>query len=200
MNAPRRTQAERRQATIDKLVEATISILAEGGYGSTSISKICGLAELSQGALFRQFDTRLDLIAHATETIGDRHLQAFATELASAESAQRPARRMVEVIRQVCRSRNHAAWHEVIVAARTDPKLHAAVADVLARFETSILDFVRLVAPVPPSREARVATVVLSIMHMFDSEAVTVFVKPNVAIESERVSWASEVLERELAE
>jgi hypothetical protein len=105
---------------------------------------------------------------------------------------------MVEVIRQVCRSRNHAAWHEVMVAARTDAKLHSAVSDVLARFESSILDFVRLVVPVPEEREVHVATVVLSIMHMFDSEAVTVLVKPNLPIEKARLSWATQILEREL--
>jgi hypothetical protein len=116
----------------------------------------------------------------------------------SAEADVRPARRMVEVIRAVCRSRNHAAWHEVMVAARTDPKLRVAVADVLARFESSVLDLVRLAVPVPAEREVRVATAVLSVMHMFDSEAVTVVVKPNPAIEESRGVWATGILEREL--
>ena len=57
--------------------------------------------------------------------------------MASAEADVRLARRMVEVIRAVCRSGHHAAWHEVMVAARTDPKLRVAVADGLARFESS---------------------------------------------------------------
>lgn len=194
MSPPRRTQAQRRNATIIRLVDATIEVLADVGYGSTSISRICKMAGLSQGALFRQFDSRIGLIARATETIGQRHLEAFTTSLDTDASPQK----IVEVIRDLCRSRNHSAWHEVMVAARTDPSLHDVVVGVLTRFETSILELVQAVAPVSPERGERVGALVLSIMHMFDSEAVTVLVKPSPAIEAARLAWATEVLGAEL--
>lgn len=198
MTERKRTQAERRDATIARLIDATIDVLVDIGYGSTSISKICAIAGLSQGALFRQFDSRLDLIARATEAIGERHLQRFATSFAHLDD--RSAAALVEVIRDVCRSRNHAAWHEVMVAARTDPALHAVVVGVLTSFEASIMQLVGSFTDVPAERETRVATIILSIMHMFDSEAVTVRVKPNPEIERARVMWATQILAAELDE
>ena len=65
MPAVRRTQAERREATIGKLVEATIGCLAELGYSGTSTGAICKRAGVSQGGMFRHFGTRLELIAAA---------------------------------------------------------------------------------------------------------------------------------------
>ncbi len=198
MNAPRRTQAERRAATVEKLVDATIESLSIKGYARTSISEICKRAGVSQGALFRQFDTRLALIAHATDIIGRRHLNTFATAMADGEFADAPGATMVRLVRELSRSSVHAAWHEVMVAARTDQGLHASVASVLEAFEAAILDGVRYALPVREGRELQMAAVVLSIMHMFDSEAVTIVVKPNPELEAARVDWAVGLLEREL--
>ena len=58
----RRTQAERRAATIERLVDASIAVLAESGYAGASVKAICDHAGVSQGALFRHFETRLELL------------------------------------------------------------------------------------------------------------------------------------------
>lgn len=191
----RRTQAERRDATIERLVDATVDALAEVGYARTTVSEICRRAELSQGALFRQFDTRQALIARATEAIGERHLAAFADVFGAAPL---DLARLVSLIRELCRTPTHAAWHEVMVAARTDDGLRAAVGAVLAAFEAAVLDAVRATLPVPPEHALRVGTFVLSIMHLFDSEAVTVPVKASPAIERARIDWAVDAFKREL--
>ena len=73
----RRTQAERREATIARLLDATIDALAERGYAGASVAEICRRAGLSQGALFRHFDTRHAVIGAATDEIGRRHLARF---------------------------------------------------------------------------------------------------------------------------
>ena len=51
--------------------------------------------------------------------------------------------------------------------------------------------------PAHAHRGFETVTIVLSIMHMFDSEALTVTVKPNPEIEAARITWATRVL-REL--
>ncbi|MFT6398852.1 MAG: hypothetical protein ACJAYU_003614 [Bradymonadia bacterium] len=139
------------------------------------------------------------LVAHATDVIGKRHLSSFAGALADGEFDQDPARTMVHLVRDLCRSANHAAWHEVMVAARTDVGLHESVAGVLETFEAAILDVVKYALPIREGQELRMAAVVLSVMHMFDSEAVTIVVKPNPALEAARVEWATALLQRELA-
>ncbi len=191
------TQAERRAATIARLVDATIETLVAEGYARTTVKAICDRAGLSQGALFRQFDTRLDLIARAVQVIGERHLAGFADALPPPDAPRAPDwSRVVRLVRDLCRSDTHAAWHEVMVAARTDAGLRAAVSTVLRDFEAAVLGSVRAMVPVHPDREAAVAAAMLSVMHCFDSEAVTVAVYGNAAIEAARLTWAAETLRR----
>jgi AcrR family transcriptional regulator len=193
------TQAERRDATVRRLVDATIAALVDEGYAGTTVKAICTRAGLSQGALFRQFDTRLDLVARAVRTIGERHLAAFADAFPPTRSgAALDLERVVRVIRDVCRTDTHAAWHEVMVAARTDSGLHAAVRQVLTDFEAGLFEAVRRTAQVPPDREPVVAAAVLSVMHMFDSEAVTVAILRNPELEAARVAWAATALRQTL--
>jgi hypothetical protein len=45
----------------------------------------------------------------------------------------------------------------------------------------------------------RLGVVLLSLMHMFDSEAVTTAVHPNPGIEEARIAWTADLLRRELA-
>ena len=56
--ARRRTQQERREGTIRKLLDAAAETLIEVGYSEASVQRICARAEVSQGALFRHFASR----------------------------------------------------------------------------------------------------------------------------------------------
>ncbi|WP_280300171.1 helix-turn-helix domain-containing protein, partial [Nocardia neocaledoniensis] len=62
MTNARRTQAERSAATIAKLVEATIEAIEKVGYHSTSLGEISSRAGVSKAAVFRHFDSRMDLV------------------------------------------------------------------------------------------------------------------------------------------
>lgn len=190
----RRTQAERREATVGKLVQATIDSLAKDGYARTSVAAICRRADLSQGALFRHFPTRLHLVAAATDAIAQRNVRTF--ETAFAEELDLEA--AVRFIRAAARTPQHAAWHEVMVAARTDPGLRDAVAGGLRRFEEAIVAIVDRVFGAQIADSGHAAVVLLTLMHAFDSEAVTVDVYPNPAIEEARVAWAVSVLRQVL--
>jgi AcrR family transcriptional regulator len=191
----RRTQSQRRSAAIARLVDATIEAISEIGYGRASVREICQRASLSQGALFRHFDSRVALIAHAVNVVGQRHLQRFATALSETSLGEAPASSVVRLIRDLCRSSDHAAWHEVMVAARTDSALHNAVAETLTAFERAIIGTVADAFDLTLDESTNVASVVLSIMHMFDSEAVTIVVRPNAAVEAARLDWAAAIWE-----
>lgn len=193
---PRRTQNERKTATIARLVDATIAALAEVGYARASVSEVCARAGLTQGALFRHFATRHDLVAKATEEIAARHVLRFSDSFAApaAEVDAMALERVVRFAREVTRTDMHAAWREVMIAARTDGALRAAVREPLARYERALLEATWRFFGVEGERAEHVGAVVLSIMHAFDSEAVTVAIWPNAAIEEARVRWATKVL------
>lgn len=194
---PRRTQAERREATTGKLLDATIECLAELGYARTSVAAICSAAGLSQGALFRHFPTRRDVIVAAADAIGQRDLEDF--EAAVARLDPEDYLSIVRRIRGICRTPTHAAWHEIMVASRTDAELRDAAREGLLRFETMLIEASARFFGVGRTVAERAAVVLLSVMHMFDSEAVTVVVLENEPLEQARIEWVAAMLERELS-
>jgi AcrR family transcriptional regulator len=146
-NRPRRrtahrTQQERREETIGKLLDATIDALAEVGYSRTSVSEICSRAGLSHGALFCHFDSRLALIAAAAEEVGRRHLARLRAEF---EPAENPTAEESDILVRVigfldgaAHSRMNAVWHELLLASRTDERLRPAVRQVMSRYAEQI--------------------------------------------------------------
>ena len=64
-----------------------------------------------------------------------------------------------------------------MVAARTDEELRECVRQPLQDFESALLHTVNAVAG--PSASPRTGAIVLSILHAFDSEAVTIQILPN---------------------
>ena len=193
----RRTQEDRRAETIGRLVEATIDSLYEAGYAATSTYAVCKRAGVSQGALFNHFDKRIDLVVRTTQAICERHLERYAAAtrgLSTLDEAE--VRVLVEFIRASTRTREHGAWHEVMVAARTDGELRERIASSLSTFEHALLETVTRVFG--RAADDPIGVVALSIMHMFDSEAVTASVYPNAKIERERIEWATALLQDEL--
>ena len=73
----RRSQQERREGTIRKLLDAATETLIEVGYAEASVQRICERAELSQGALFRHFATREALMVAVGEDVGAELLTAY---------------------------------------------------------------------------------------------------------------------------
>ena len=63
--AERRTQAQRRAVSRARLLDAAVACLAERGYGGTTLPEIVRRAELSNGALWRHFRSKDELLVAA---------------------------------------------------------------------------------------------------------------------------------------
>lgn len=61
----RLTQPERLARTRERILDATLDCLAERGYQGTSFPEVLRRADLSNGALWRHFRSRADLLAAA---------------------------------------------------------------------------------------------------------------------------------------
>ena len=193
-----RARQKRSEETIASLIDATISCLHELGYAATSTNAICRRAGVSQGGLFNHFATRLDLVVAATEQICADHLQRYADIADAMPPGPVDLEAVVEVIRSSTRLPHHAAWHEVMVAARTDSELRGRVGPLVSEFEQGLIRAAGSVFGLPEDKLEHLGVVALSVMHMFDSEAVTVNVYPNPQIERARVKWIAQMLAREL--
>jgi len=65
----RRTQAERSATTRQSLLDATITVLHEHGYGATTTIMVAEQAGISRGAMLHQFRTKADLMTFVVEEV-----------------------------------------------------------------------------------------------------------------------------------
>lgn len=130
----RPTQAQRRAATTDKVLAATIDCLVELGYASTSTRHIARRAGVTVGALQHHFESKAQLMAAALQRLGDRMADDF---LAAEPTGGDPAQRLeasLDRLWAVHRGPLFEAGVELLVAARTDPEIGAAMGAVSEAF------------------------------------------------------------------
>ena len=194
---PRRSQQERRETTIAKLIDATIKCLIEHGYRDTSIGRICDRAGISHGGLFRHFSSRIELISAATFEIGRRNLAMLAKLTDGPKDKDELIENMVLFARREARSPMTCAWREVLVAARTNNELSDGIRPAIQTFEDAVMDFAKKLPGGPKDKKA-FGVLLLSIIHMFDSEAVTTATLVSKDIEDLRHDWTVQLLQAAL--
>jgi len=133
--ATRVPQADRTRAMRARLLEATVELLVERGFASTTTTLVSERAGVSRGAQLHHFPTKNDLVVAAVEHLTERRgaeLAAAFAELSAEPVATAAGRRtrlrsMLEMLGDHFASPVFAAALELWVAARTDPALLAAV-------------------------------------------------------------------------
>ncbi|AXE28810.1 hypothetical protein DK842_02075 [Chromobacterium phragmitis] len=119
----RRTQQSRRESTIGKLVEAAIECLMESGYHGTSVQLICGRAGVSQGALFRHFATKNELMQPVGRKVVDDIFESALTLAAQLPPGMSEEERIIALMKALVMSPRHIVLLELLMAARTTPDL-----------------------------------------------------------------------------
>ncbi len=171
MAAPRRTQTERREATIAALVVAAAESLAEIGYARTSTTEIARRAGVSQGGLFRHFDSRLDVILAAADEVRARQFVEFRRGLEQLDEFSVAA--CLRLLRRATRAPMNAAWYELLVAARTDAELRARLTPLAERYHREIVEIGHALPIAESLPTDELDTMILGVVHMLDGEAIT---------------------------
>jgi AcrR family transcriptional regulator len=189
MKAPkRRTQAERREGTIRKLLDAATDTLIEVGYAGATVQAICARAGVSQGGLFRHFPTREALIAAVGADVGRAILADFRAEFDAQRKREDPLPLAIRLLRAQCGSRPNQAWYELAMAARTNETLRRALAPVAVQYYADIEALAREVAPELALRfGADFPLMVQTVIAIFDGEQLHGFVVGDAAASERRV-------------
>jgi len=175
--AKRRTQGERREATIRKLLDAATDSLVEDGYANASVQAICARAGVSQGGLFRHFATRDALMVAAAEDIGQRILAQYRRDFEALRDKEDPLVLAMRLVRAHCRSRTNQAWYELAMAARTHRGLRKALRPIAARYHADIEELARQLLPdLARAMGDGFGVLVDTIIAVFDGEVVHRFV------------------------
>ena len=136
-----RTQAQRRAATREGLLDAAEQVIAEHGYGAGSLGAIARAAGVSKGALYHHFESKDDLLLALMEARFAERLEAGA-RIAEDPEGDVPARLIGDV---PFNRRWNLLFLEFTLHAARDPqfrrefrkrlaRLREGSADVLERF------------------------------------------------------------------
>ena len=131
-NTPKvvRTNREMSEATRSRLIDATLTCLAEKGYAATSTNDVVRHAGLTRGALTHHFASKSELIAEAAATIVHRRARDRET-LFETHGTDAFAQRMRGL--HASTERHFGAMIEFMIAARTDADLRGRFAAAMAR-------------------------------------------------------------------
>lgn len=185
----RRTQKERREGTIRKLLDAATETLIEVGYAEASVQRIATRAELSQGAIFRHFPTREALMVAVGEDVGEKLLARYRRKFLAVPKEEANVATAVRLVRDACRSRLNQAWYELSIAARTNPHLKKHLEPVARRYYEDIAKAAREVLPEFASQMGDTFDVLVgTVIAVFDGEAIERFALEQPELEDKRLA------------
>jgi AcrR family transcriptional regulator len=138
-----RTQQERREETIARLLDASIDTIVELGYARTSAKVITQRAQVSDGALFRHFPTMGDFMAATAQEAGRRLIELGVRKAEEIPSRKPSLEEALTILRDLTASPNNTVIQELAVAARTDEKLRETLRDVMTAYFAKIRETMR---------------------------------------------------------
>lgn len=125
----RRTQAERRAQTRQALLEATIGLLADVGYGGVTTRAVAQRAGVTPGALQHHFEGRAQLVAAASEHLNLALTRELVARTPTTGRSERElAEDLLDRLWEMHKGPLMVAVSELVVAARTDPDLRDLLA------------------------------------------------------------------------
>jgi AcrR family transcriptional regulator len=194
---------DRSLATQQRLVDVTIRILAESGHARATIQRICGVAGVSNGGVFRHFSSRDELLVRVGYELANRIQEAFVFGRQSNfdhVEGEHPLLPLLRETRRVSRSETGLAWREILLAARYSDRLVESLRPAIERMRSKTLQYACDLTGLPATHPAahRLAMVFMNAAHMFNSEACFDF-HPSSEGDELRLAWMAETLAIEVA-
>lgn len=155
--AERRTQQERRDGTQRKLLDATLGCLAELGHARTTTSEIVRLAGVSQGALFKYFPSKAELLAAAVAHLFEELVGDYEAAFAALPQDDSTADNAFELLWSIFTGPRLTVAFELYVVARTDPALASKLEPVVREHRRMLVEHARVLFPLAARRNREFA-------------------------------------------
>lgn len=117
---PPTLQSLKSAQTCAKLIEATIRCIVRLGYANTTTPQVAAEAGLSRGAMLHHFENGAALIKAAIVELHEKRLRAFRR---AAETKDHDTTTLVHTYWKQVQKPTFIAFHELALAARTNPDL-----------------------------------------------------------------------------
>lgn len=128
-------QAEKSQHTRETTLRATVDCFYELGYAETSTKKISDRAKISRGAMIHHFPSKQSLLTATVDYIIDKRIESFTRDVAKLEGSEERLEKGLDIYWKHLHNKYFTAYHELMVAARTDKELNAVMKKGSQKFE-----------------------------------------------------------------
>lgn len=196
VEAPREPLQARSRATRRRLLDAAIATLIARGYARTTTTEVCRRAGVSQGALFKHFPSKLDLLAATVRHLFGRLVADFEAAFASLPGARDRVGEALRLLGESFAQPRLLAAFEVYTAARTDAALRAELAPVMAEHRENLRAAARRLFPTAERADA-VGDAVLA---AYQGMALGALVLPEPEAEARSLAWLEDAARRELGD
>ncbi|OBB88891.1 TetR/AcrR family transcriptional regulator [Mycolicibacterium peregrinum] len=187
-----RTQQQRREETVARLLDAAIDTIIEVGYAKASAAVIAKRAKVSDGALFRHFPTMSDFMAATAREVARRQVE-LGSKLGADIAAEQPALpAALAILRDIAGSETNTVWHELLMAARTDEKLRGPLQAVLTEYIHNIYETAKHGPGMDQIPEDVFAVLLTIVINTFDGAAMVRRVLPMPELEDARIAMLAE--------
>jgi len=127
----RRSQEQRRAETRIALLDAALGCLVTSGMAGFTTTEVCRRAQLSQGALFKHFGSKAELLASTAEYLFDCLRADYESAFLALPSTARTATQGLDLLWDQMLDVRLAAAYELFTAARTDGDLRSSLEPVV---------------------------------------------------------------------
>ena len=190
-----RTQQQRREETVARLLDASIDTIIEVGYARASAAVIAKRAQVSDGALFRHFPTMGDFMAATAREVMRRQLELFTKQVAEIPADKPALEAALTIMRDVTGNDTNTVMYELMVAARTDEKLRATLREVLTEYAANIYEVAKALPGADQFPEENFVALVAILTNTFDGAAIVRAVLPQPEIEAKRIQLLASLLD-----
>ena len=114
-------QAQKTRIAREKILNAVISLINEGGFGAASSSKISRRSGLTWGAVQHHFGSKEDILAAILDQSHQRFTELMDSDASTAGSLKNRVDQFVERMWQHYQSDLYVATLEILLASRKNP-------------------------------------------------------------------------------
>lgn len=188
-------QAQKSAATRKQLLDATIRCIIKFGFAGTTTPRVAAEAGLSRGAMLHHFENGGALVRAAIVYLHEKRLRAFRRAVTTLPEGDHLRAALHGYWAQVTHPL-YVAFHELTIAARTDPELAAILAPAQADFAARWRDLARDLFPEWQSDRRAFLLALALVQNTLDGMALN---RISGALDRQTEEMLLEHLERELS-
>ncbi len=156
----RQTQSERSDAMRERLLRATLDIVAEEGWAQTSTQKICQRAGVSRGAQTHHFPNKASLLIAAVREMVAQYQAQMDAKFAN-QNREQSLEELFQFLWDACfEGQLLDCWMEAMVAARTDTDLINVVRETDKTAISSMRSFAGSISHPQSAHERDIADII----------------------------------------